>query len=250
MSETSASESRNEDAARDLRPGLRWSVVVPALILPLTASFFYFVFFPGTPLGNGLYTGSKVFLLLWPLVAVGFILREPIANPYPVKRHLKSVAPGVLFALVIVGGLMLLIKATPLSVLIDENGPRIAERIEDLGVGDYFLLFALFISFAHAALEEFYWRWFVFGQLRRLLPGIGSAHFLAAVGFAAHHVVVLSQFFPLGWALGLGVCVGIGGAFWSIVYHRYGSLLGAWTSHMIIDLGLMWVGWEVLVAVG
>jgi len=52
----------------------------------------------------------------------------------------------------------------------------------------------------------------------------------------------------MGWALFLGVCVAIGGAVWSILYNRYGSLLGAWTSHMIVDLGLMWVGWEVLSA--
>lgn len=245
MKENSASTPAD---LHDPKRRLRAALVFPALVIPFAASFFYFVLFPGTAFGNAFYSGIKVFLLLWPVIAVRFLLREPIKNPYPRRQHLKSVLPGALFGLVTVGVMVFLLKATALSSLIDENGPRIAQRIGDLGVADHFLIFALFISFAHAALEEFYWRWFAFGQLRVLLPRVWMAHLLAALGFASHHVVIMSQFFPMGWALFLGVCVAIGGAVWSILYNRYGSLLGAWTSHMIVDLGLMWVGWEVLSA--
>lgn len=232
----------------DPKRRFRAALVFPALLIPFAASFFYFVLFPGTAFGNAFYSGVKVFLLLWPVIAVRFLLREPIKNPYAKRQHLKSVLPGALFGLVTVGVLVFLLKATPLSSLISENGPRIADRIGDLGVADHFLIFALFISFAHAALEEFFWRWFAFGQLRLLLPRVWMAHLLAGLGFASHHVVILSQFFPMGWAFFLGVCVAIGGIVWSVIYDRYGSLRGAWTSHMIVDLGLMWVGWEVLSA--
>ena len=94
-------------------------------------------------------------------------------------------------------------------------------------------------------MEEFYWRWFAFGQAKKLMPA-GIAHLVAAVGFASHHVVILSQFFHLVWAFVFGVCVALGGAFWSWQANRYNSLIGPWFSHKIIDLGLMWVGWEVL----
>lgn len=237
-------------AAPDPKHRLRAALVYPALVIPLAASFFYFVLFPGTAFGNSFYSGVKVFLLLWPLIAVGFLLKEPLKNPYLEKQHLKSVVPGTIFGLLVVGLLMFLLKATPLSFLTVDHGPNISQRIADLGVAEHFLFFALFISFAHAALEEFFWRWFAFGQLRLLLPRVWMAHLVAAIGFASHHVVILSQFFPIGWAFFLGFCVATGGAVWSILYHRYGSLLGAWTSHMIVDLGLMWVGWEVLMAHG
>lgn len=225
---------------------LRAWLVYPALVVPLAASFFYFVLFPGTAFGNAFYSGVKVFLLLWPIVAVALVLREPVKNPYPARHHAESILPGVLFGLLTVGVLVFLLKGTPLAFLTADHGPNIAQRIADLGVADYFLYFALFISFAHAALEEFFWRWFAFGQLRLLLPKVWMAHLLAALGFASHHVVILSQFFPIGWAFFLWACVAIGGAVWSILYHRYGSLLGVWISHMIVDLGLMWVGWGVL----
>ncbi|MEC5129392.1 CPBP family glutamic-type intramembrane protease [Verrucomicrobiales bacterium BCK34] len=236
MIDTTATPDRNAK---------RWFLVVPAMCLPLAASFFYFVLFPGTILGNSFYSGIKVFLLIWPFLAVCLWLKEPLIERVREKRHLPSSVAGFAFGAVVFSLLVWLVKESPFSYLVTENSARISERIRGLGVAEHYLWFALFISFAHAALEEFFWRWFVFGQLRRLIS-VPWACFWAAVGFAAHHVVILTQFFPVGWALVLGACVGIGGAVWSLIYHRYGSLLGAWISHMIIDLGLMWVGWIAL----
>lgn len=215
------------------------------MCLPFIASFFYFVVFPGTTFGNSFYTAIKIFLLVWPLVAVGWILREPLINRSRNVRNRPGFIWGGLFGLATVGALFGLIELTPLGAIVTENGGRIAQRVRDLGVAEHYLWFALFVSFLHAALEEFYWRWFVYGQWRKLVSG-GWAHLLAAIGFTAHHVVILSQFFPLGWAFALGACVGVGGAVWSLLYARTGSLWGAWFSHMIIDLGLMYVGWVAL----
>jgi len=223
----------------------RLALLLPAMCVPLLASWVYFVLVPGTVLGNAVYTGVKGFALLWPLLAVGWILRERFRDPSPGKRHLASLAAGIAFGLAVVGLLVFLLKATPLHALVAENAGRIAERTHDLGVAEHYLLFALFISFIHSALEEYYWRWFVFGQLRWLLPA-GAAVAVASVAFAAHHVVVLGQFFAMPWAFALGFCVALGGAVWCWLWLRYGSLLGSWASHVVVDLGLMWVGWEVL----
>lgn len=231
------------------RAPLRWALLVPALVVPFVLSFFYFVLFPGTAFGNAFYTTHKIFLVAWPLLAVPLILREPMVDRTRPKRHLASLLPGTVFGVLVVGLLFLLLRASPLGAIFEANEGRIVQRIHDLGVAESFLAFALFLSFIHAAMEEFYWRWFAFGQAKRLMPK-GAAHLVAAVGFASHHVVVLSQFFPMGWALAFGACVALGGAFWSWQADRYNSLIGPWFSHMLIDLGLMWVGWEALRAGG
>lgn len=223
----------------------RWLVLAPALVVPLLASFFYFVLFPGTAFGNGFYKGVKVYLLVWPIVATLLILRVKMIDRSRTKRHLAGLFPAVGFGLLVVGLLFFILKMTPLGLILEENGPRIAGRIHGLGVADHFLWFALFISLFHAALEEFYWRWFVFGQAQKVMS-LPLAYGVASLGFASHHIVVLSQFFPLGWAFVLGAFVGIGGAFWCWLSYRYNSLFGAWVSHMIIDFGIMWVGWEIL----
>jgi membrane protease YdiL (CAAX protease family) len=218
---------------------------LPALLVPFILSFFYFVFFPGTAFGNAFYGAHKVFLIAWPLLCVLLLLREPMIDRTRPKRHLASLVPGTLFGLVVTGLMFFLLEATPLGDVFSANEAKIVQRIHDLDVAERFVAFALFISFIHSAMEEFYWRWFAFGQAKKLMPE-GGAHLVAATGFALHHIVVLSQFFPMGWALALGACVAIGGAFWSWQADRYNSLLGPWFSHLLVDLGLMWVGWRAL----
>ena len=229
--------------------GRRWAVLLPALLVPLTASFFYFVLFPGTAFGNSFYVIAKLNLLLWPIIATLWILKEPMIDKTLPRRHKASIVQGTIFGIAVSALLVFLVKGTPLGTVVGENVVRISERIVGLGVADHYLEFALFLSFIHAGLEEFYWRWFVFGNARRLMPG-WAAITLAAVGFSSHHIVVLSQFFPMGWAVFLGGCVGLGGAAWSWIYHRMNSMWGPYVSHVIIDLAIMWVGWEVLKAAG
>lgn len=229
--------------------GRRWAVLLPALVVPLAASFIYFVLYPGTAFGNAFYVIAKLNLLLWPIIGTLWILKEPMVDKSLQRRHKASLIQGTLFGIAVTAVLVFLYKGTPVGSVVGENVVRISERIVGLGIADYYWQFALFLSFAHAALEEFYWRWFVFGNARRLMPAT-AAIVLAAVGFTAHHVVVLSQFFSLGWAFVLGSCVGVGGAVWSLIYHRTNSMWGPWVSHMIIDLAIMWVGWEVLQAAG
>ena len=72
----------------------------------------------------------------------------------------------------------------------------IQKKIEGFGidtVGKYAAL-SIFYSLCHSFLEEYYWRWFVFGQLRRQM-NFPSAMFISAVGFMAHHVLVLGFYF-------------------------------------------------------
>ncbi len=46
---------------------------------------------------------------------------------------------------------------------------------------DNFWIFAIFLSCIHSYMEEFFWRWFVFGNLRKLIP-VGGAILLAGIG--------------------------------------------------------------------
>lgn len=224
----------------------RWAVVLPALLLPLSASFLYFVVFPGTAIGHAAYSSVKVFELLWPAIATLFILREPLRREPPgviARRH--SLLEGTLFGLAVVALMLLLKEFTFMGTLMEQSAGQVRQRVADMGMLNHYILAALAISIAHAALEEWYWRWFVFGNLRHLLRE-RTAHVIAATGFAAHHLVVTSQFFPFGLALFLSVSVGIGGAFWSWQYQRHRTLLGPWFGHMIVDFGIFWVGYGLL----
>jgi CAAX protease family protein len=129
----------------------------------------------------------------------------------------------------------------------------IAAKLADFGVATpaAFLLLAAFYSLAHSFLEEYYWRWFVFGRLRRRLPP-RTAGIVSALAFASHHVlllgVLLGGFGPATWLL--AALVAAAGGVWAWLYHKSGSLLAPWASHALADAGLMWIGYRLWTSAG
>jgi len=219
--------------------------VLPALVLPFAAAWYYFA--PGRDpvLARAVYVGIKLFLLVWPVAAVRLLLNEHLPRiAWLQAKHWRALPLGALTGIGVAlaaGGLML----TPLKEVALAAAPAIREKLVTLGVEKHYWLFAVFLSVIHAALEEYYWRWFVFGQLRRKLM-LTPAVTVAALGFASHHIIILSQFFPLPWAITLGLLVGAGGAMWSLMFERQGTLSGAWISHALVDFGVMAIGYWVI----
>ena len=223
-----------------------WAVLLPAMFLPGIAALGYFVWLGDSPLAQVLYGSVKVFTLVWPLIATLFILKRPIRiNLKSYKEHLRSVPLGLMVGVPILATIGLLMM-TPIGDIVKEAAPMIQKKSDDLGVINHFILFGASISIFHSLIEEYYWRWFVYGNLREVVS-IKMAHFLAAFTFTLHHVVVMMQFFELPWALFFSTCVGIGGFFWSLLYQRQKTLIGAWVSHALVDAALMSVGYYMII---
>ena len=120
--------------------------------------------------------------------------------------------------------------------------------MQQLGIIKYYVLFAIFLSFFHSLLEEYYWRWFVYGNLLKIINPV-AASLISAAAFASHHVIVLKEYFPWGWALFFGFSVAIGGVVWNTMYQRQKTLTGVWLSHMIVDLAIMTIGYFLIFSV-
>jgi membrane protease YdiL (CAAX protease family) len=71
---------------------------------------------------------------------------------------------------------------------------------------------------------------------------------VSSVGFMAHHVIVLSVYF--GWfspaSVFFSLAVAVGGATWAWIYYRSGSLVGPWASHLLVDVGIFVVGFDLV----
>jgi len=173
------------------------------------------------------------------------------------RRRLKPHAPEStgLFAGVAFGAVVLAAMWTLYSYVLEPSGlmeaarAPIRDKIGGFGVDTFaaYLAMAVFYSFIHSLLEEYYWRWFVFAQLRRLTSPT-PAIFISSVGFMAHHVVLVGTFFGWGSLLGwfLAVAVAVGGAVWAWMYHRWGSLYPVWFGHLLVDVGIFWIGYDLI----
>jgi membrane protease YdiL (CAAX protease family) len=131
------------------------------------------------------------------------------------------------------------------------SGPeqRIAARLQRFGLASplLFWMFGLFVCLVHSAMEEVYWRWFVFGALRRRCSPL-AAGAVSSLGFALHHVIVLAIYFgftsPLCWWFSAAVMAG--GMVWSWIYHHTDNLWGSWCSHCIVDLSIFLIAFQML----
>lgn len=224
-----------------------WKWLIPALTVPTLGALCYFFWFPEGVLGKTAYTSTKVFTLFYPLLFLGVLgtaglfRRREVANP-PTMRSVILLGLGSGIAISLLGwGLMM----TPLGDQVWAGSLGVIERAEGLGFREHFVLFALYVTFVHSALEEYYWRWFVFGSLeRKIRPWL--AHAIAGVAFGGHHLVILMQFFPFGLAAFFTSCVVIGGVIWTWLYARQGSVLGCWLSHLCVDAFLMILGYQLI----
>jgi len=222
-----------------------WLAVLPAMAVPFIGSLFYFVILSKHDAAKIIYAATKLFTVLWPLIAVCALTRTGLPRiDRDFKKHLKALPLGVLVGAMIVL-LMFGLMETRLGATIAGGSKNIEAKARELGFLEHFWLSGFFLSVVHSFIEEYYWRWFVFGRLRSLTP-VRAAHILAGVSFAAHHVVVVTQFFSIFWGLVSGVCVALGGIVWSAMYDKQETLVGAWASHMIVDSGIMAIGHRLL----
>jgi membrane protease YdiL (CAAX protease family) len=238
-------------AADPSSPQLRFAsrlVVVVAIVLPTVVTWIYFIWLHGAEkwLQQGAYPFGKGIQFALPIVWVWLVLRE---WPKLQRPSGWSLLAGTAFGLV-VGMAMALLYFALLKHTALLNGPvtAIRAKIQSFGLTSpaAYIALAVFYSAIHSLLEEYYWRWFVFGQLARDCKW-PVAIAVSSVAFAAHHVLVLALFFgwasPLTWLLALAVA--IGGACWAGLYLASDSLAATWLSHALVDAAIFAIGYTI-----
>ncbi len=230
-------------------------MLVFACLFPTFATWLYFVRLSGSDWAMYAYGATKVvqFALpaIWLLARRG---RGPSFLPLPQSGEGKG--KGVLWGLLSGAAVVALLLLTWRPILAASpafagTAAAVSEKVASFGIDSAakFFLLAAFYSVIHSFLEEYYWRWFVFGRMRRKLP-VGLAMVVSSLAFTSHHVLVVGQYLGrfglLTFAVSLVVTAS--GLLWAWIYQRTGRsdrLVGPWLSHALADAGLMWVGFQM-----
>ncbi len=220
-----------------------------AALFPSLATWLYFVVLSKHPSAavQAAYAAEKIVQFSFPVLWVAWVQRRKLRLPSP---NSAGVGEGLALGVAVLAGMLLLyfLWLKPTGYLAaDIESIRAKATALGMGTPARFILGGVFLSSFHALMEEYYWRWFLFGELRRFVP-VAAAVVLSSLAYAAHHVILLAVYFGgLSRATILfSVCVAIGGAAWAWIYQRSGSLLGPWLSHLVIDAGIFVVGYDLL----
>ncbi len=231
------------------RSGTYWSAMLFGLSFPTVLTFAYFVLLAPFPasvqqitygLGKAVQFGFPVLFLVW-------IART---RPHWTWPGWRGVVVGLVFGAAIFAAMLVLyftwLRNSDLLLGLQD---QVLSKVQDLGLDTPWKYAAtgLFYALAHSLLEEYYWRWFVFGQLNMRM-GLPGAVLLSSLGFMAHHVILLATYFGWNspWAYLFATGVAVGGAFWAWLYARSRSLLGPWLSHMLIDAAIFLIGYDLV----
>jgi uncharacterized protein len=224
------------------------AVIAVSIVLPTLVTWLYFEAFASSPVATKTAFGiGKTIQFALPLVWVFLVRRQPLRLSWP---KLDGVHLGIAFGAA-VGGSMLLLYHFVLGPrgFFTTPAEEVRQKVAEFGVttAASFAVMGLFYSLVHSLLEEYYWRWFVFGQLRRQIP-LWPAIAVSSIGFALHHVLVLARYFgwnsPATWLFCAGIV--IGGAAWAWLYDRSRSLYGPWISHLLVDAAIFWIGYDLV----
>jgi membrane protease YdiL (CAAX protease family) len=231
-------------------------VLAFAMAYPTVIAWFYFVVLDReggpNPLQQLAYAAGKAVQFLLPLA---FVLACERRWPSFGRPRPRWLAAGVVFGGV-VAALMLGLYHGWLrgSADLAQTPLRVRHKLAEFGVctpAGYALL-AAFMAVIHSFLEEYYWRWFVFGRLRSLTP-TAVAVALSSLAFMAHHVIVLGVFLPGKFAsrvVPFSLAIAVGGAVWAWLYERAASLYPSWLSHLLVDAAIFVIGWDLLQRAG
>jgi uncharacterized protein len=227
---------------------LRLAITIFAIVLPTLITYIYFTRLDGAPawqqklsfsIGKVIQFGLPVFVF-WKL---GSWINHD--NP----KFKSSSIWGVVTGLAIGVSMYLLYRfaLTPFGVMAIPDR-EVDEKLQSLQLNSITLYVAVGIGYAfvHSLLEEYYWRWFVFGNLQQYIS-LPWAILISSLGFASHHVLVLANYFGWnsGWTYLCALGVAVGGAIWAWLYQRYQTLLGPWISHGIVDAAIFYIGYEL-----
>jgi membrane protease YdiL (CAAX protease family) len=220
-----------------------------ALLFPSLLTLVYFLLLASATAATqfAAYGSLKFIQFGFPLFWVLFVQRRRIQFSWPGREGLVA---GIAFGALVLLAMWTLYQQLllPSGMMEVATGP-VADKIAGFGANTMaaYLAMAIFYSLIHSFLEEYYWRWFVFAQLRDCVS-IPVAILVSSLGFMAHHVILVGTFFgwgsPLAW--GLAICVSVGGVIWAWMYQRWNSLYPIWFGHLLVDAGIFWVGYDLV----
>lgn len=230
-----------ESSKRDNRALLALILLVPAptigtacgMLLPATA---------GTPLGQGIYMAAKVWLVVLPAVWWLFVDKgKPSWSPPRKGGFGVGIALGLAISAAIFVAYFLFGRQ-----FIDADNVREAAVQSGIAEPWRYIALAVYLCTINAMLEEYVWRWFVFRKCEVLVKVGWAAVALSALLFTVHHVLALAAQFD--WLITTLASVGvfIGGAVWSWCYLRYRSIWPGFVSHVIVDIAIFFIGWQLI----
>jgi uncharacterized protein len=211
---------------------------VPASSIGVTMALFIA---PGA-IGNAIFTLVKIWIVLLPLLWTW--KTNPTALRLPQFKK-QQVLMGVAW------GLLMFVTIIAVYWSIGRNSIDLAairSKAQEVGIINFNVYLAGFFywSLINSFIEECIWRGFVYSQCAVLMNSLAAIIF-SALFFTLHHSIALYGYTHNWLIVALGsLGVFLAGVIWSVCYRKSGSIAPGYISHILADVAIGLVGWQLL----
>ncbi len=156
------------------------------------------------------------------------------------KKGIKTAfALGAGIYAVILGGYFILSEVIDFSNIASSLSANAGVTKEN------FIFVSLYISFINSLLEEFFFRGFVFLNLKNT-SGRKTAYFISAFAFAVYHTAMMTGWFNVFVFALMLFGLFAGGIIFNILNEKQGNIYTSWFVHMFANFAINTVGFILL----
>ena len=218
------------------------NLIALLLSVPVTSigAIILLLIVPGI-IGQTVLVMCQIWLLILPVIWLLKVENKPLQISQPNQFDwITGVIIGLLMFSIILTIYWLLLRYWIDVEIIQDRLDKILGQINR----QHFVIVGAYFIFINALIEEYFWRWFIYSRCEELVKS-KLAVWLTALFFTLHHTIGLAVF--TNWQITLigSLAVFIAGIVWSEYYRRYRSLWSNYFSHVIADLALHIVAWQV-----
>jgi uncharacterized protein len=195
---------------------------------------------PGA-VGQAIAIFCGIWLVLFPITWQRWVEKQPLDLPLSKNGWWTGISLGILMFGLIFGSYWFsgryLLNIADIKARTSQMGMNIPLMVYGFGT---------FQTLVNSFIEEYVWRWFVFGHCQTIWSKRWAVLF-SALFFTLHHVILLVAYCDNLWLVLVGsIAVFIAGILWAVCMRVYKSLLPSYLSHIAADLALQIASWHIL----
>ncbi|MBQ7012790.1 MAG: CPBP family intramembrane metalloprotease [Oscillospiraceae bacterium] len=184
----------------------------------------------------------KIVLFMLAPLGLSFLCRD--VQFREIFRFQKS---GILLPLLLGGGVFgVILAAYAIFRNVFDFSGIAASLSQNAGVSrENFMFVALYISFANSLLEEFFFRGFLFVNLKESLSR-RWAYLISAFAFAMYHVAMMIGWFSFLPFFLCMIGLAAGGMIFAYMNEKQGSVYASWLVHMCANFAINTIGFLLM----
>jgi len=180
----------------------------------------------------------SIFPIIYILKTGDNVVKDSIINKKRSKLFSLSTFLGIIIFVIIIISFNFLKQYIDIPQLVGEFEDKY--KINKTNI----VYYGLYITFINSLIEEFFFRGFIFLNIKKLKYK-KLAYIISSLAFAIYHIANFQNWFSIGMFLFVSVGLFIGGCIFNYLDDKQETFLNSWFVHIAADLAIILIGFKI-----